>query len=79
MALDTTFEFLDEINIYVTQKEPWNLLKNKANFEDFKGILYTVLENIRQVALNLYPFFPEKMSELFQILNLNDYMDELNN
>jgi hypothetical protein len=29
--------------------------------------------------LNLYPFFPEKMSELFQILNLNDYMDELNN
>jgi methionyl-tRNA synthetase len=78
-ALDTTFEFLDEVNIFVTQKEPWKLLKNPTQLEDVKNILYTTLESIKQVSLNLYPFFPEKMSQVFQALNLNDYPQQLNN
>jgi methionyl-tRNA synthetase len=79
LALDTTFAFLDEVNLYLTQKEPWNLLKDNTKIEEVEKILYTALESIRQVAMNLYPFFPEKMTEVFKALNLENYVEKLEN
>jgi methionyl-tRNA synthetase len=78
-ALDTTFAFLDEVNLYVTQKEPWNTLKDNSKLNETKKVLYTICENIRQVSMNLYPFFPEKMWEVFHALNLNNYVNLLEN
>jgi len=45
-------------------------MKDEAKQEEVKTIMYTICESIRQVSLNLYPFFPEKMSEVFDALNL---------
>ncbi|MDR3150964.1 MAG: hypothetical protein LBU14_05275 [Candidatus Peribacteria bacterium] len=61
VALDSTFAFLDEVNLFITKTEPWNLLKDETKLDEVKKILYTTLECICQVALNLYSFFPEKM------------------
>jgi methionyl-tRNA synthetase len=77
IALDSTFAFLDEVNLYITQKEPWNMLKFPSNFPQIEKILYTSLESIRQVAMSLYPFFPEKMGQVFNALNLKDYVNLL--
>jgi methionyl-tRNA synthetase len=60
-ALDSTFAFLGEINLFITKTEPWNLMKDETKLEEAKEILYICLEGIRNVALNLYCFFPEKM------------------
>jgi methionyl-tRNA synthetase len=45
-------------------------MKDEAREEEVKEIMYTICESIRQVAINLYSFFPEKMSEVFSSLNL---------
>jgi hypothetical protein len=34
---------------------------------------------VRQVGLNLYAFFPEKMEELFEKLGLENYVTRLEN
>jgi methionyl-tRNA synthetase len=77
LTLDSTFRFLDSLNNYVTTKEPWVLMKEESKKEEVKEIMYTICEWVRQVALNLYPFFPEKMSEVFKALNLPDYENRL--
>ena len=76
-ALDSTFLFLDEVNLYVTKKEPWSLMKDESNTKDVINIMYSISESIRQVAIKLYPFFPDKMTEVFNALALNDYKENL--
>ena len=76
-VLDSTFKFLDDLNLFVTEKEPWKLMKSEENLSEAKNILFTVCESLRQVALNLYPFFPEKMWKLFETLWLQNYSENL--
>jgi len=74
-ALDETFIFLDSLNKYVDETKPWELIKN--NTEKAEEVLFDLAEWIRQVWLNLYCFFPEKMGELFNRLGLENYVEEL--
>lgn len=76
-SIDDVFSFLDTLNKYVDEKAPWTLIKDEANHEEVKHILYTVAESLRVVGLLLYPFFPEKMSEMFAKLGLNNYTERL--
>ena len=55
-ALDESFRFLDELNNFTTEKEPWKTIKEKQ--EETREVLYTIAEWLRQVWLNLYTFFP---------------------
>ena len=70
---------MDDLNLFVTETEPWKLMKQEENLEKAKNILYTICESLRQVWLNLYPFFPEKMSKLFETLWLQNYSLYLEN
>lgn len=76
-CLDITFSFLDKINKFTDIKEPWKLIKESE--EDTRGVLYTIAEWLRIVWLALYPFFPEKMSEMFVKLGLENYKERLEN
>lgn len=78
-VLDSTFKFLDDLNLFVTEKEPWKMMKDEETLMQAKNILFTICESLRQVWLNLYPFFPEKMTKLFEILWLSDYEKDLEN
>ncbi len=42
-----------------------------------REVLYTLAEGLRQVGIAIYPFFPEKMSEMFVKLGLKNYREEL--
>ena len=75
LALDETFKFLDDLNKFVDTEKPWELLKK--NPEKAEEILFDLAEWLRQVWLNLYSFFPEKMLELFDRLGLENYKEEL--
>jgi len=76
-SLDLNFKFLDALNDFTTQKEPWKTIKEDE--ETTREVLYTIAEWLRQVWLNLYVFFPEKMAEMFKKLGLQDYKKRLEN
>jgi len=78
-SLDLTFKFLDAINKYVDEKQPWTLIKDESKRDEVIDIFYTISEWLRQVWLNLYSFFPEKMWELFFKIGLEWYVEELEN
>ena len=73
--LDSCFVFLDSLNKFADEKEPWKLIK--IDEETTRQVLYTLAEGLRQVGLALYPFFPEKMSEMFVKLGLQNYEEIL--
>jgi methionyl-tRNA synthetase len=76
-GLDCTFKFLDAVNLYVTQTEPWTLMKDESKSEEVQEIMYTICESLRQVGMNLFPYFPEKMAEMFAGLGLEKYSELL--
>ena len=78
-VLDESFAFLDNLNNYTTQKEPWKMLKDETKILETKEVLYTIAEWLRQIWIILYPFFPEKMIELFNSLWFKDYQIKLEN
>ncbi len=75
-SLDNTFFFLDILNKFADDKQPWQTIKDDDKSETIET-LYTLAEWVRQVGLNLYAFFPEKMSELFEKLGLENYAERL--
>lgn len=77
-SLDETFVYLDSLNKFADVKQPWNTIKDENKTQTIET-LYTLAEWVRQVGLNLYPFFPEKMTELFNKLWLNNYDVRLEN
>ena len=76
-VLDSSFRFLDELNNFTTEKEPWKTIKEDE--EATREVLYTIAEWLRQVWLNLYVFFPEKIGEMFEKLGLENYKTRLEN
>ncbi|MCP4524102.1 MAG: methionine--tRNA ligase, partial [Candidatus Gracilibacteria bacterium] len=78
-TLDSTFFFLDKLNKYADVTEPWKMIKDTDQDGKTAEVLYTLAEGVRQVGLNLYAFFPEKMCELFIKLGCENYPEQLEN
>jgi methionyl-tRNA synthetase len=78
-SLDLSFSFLDTLNKFADKKEPWKMIKDPEKEEETKDVLYIIAEWLRVVWLALYPFFPEKMAEMFVKLWLLDYEERLEN
>lgn len=78
-VLDLSFYTLDTLNNFTTEKEPWQMIKDESKQEETREVLYTIAEGLRQVGLALYPFFPEKMHEMFHKLGLHGYGTRLEN
>lgn len=76
-VLDESFKYLDKLNKFADETQPWQTIKDETKLEETKEVLYTIAEWLRQVWLALYPFFPEKMSEMFKKLWLEKYSERL--
>jgi methionyl-tRNA synthetase len=60
-------EFIDAVNLYVTEQEPWTLAK-KDDAESrlrLATILYTVCESLRAISTLYSPIMPKSMSALW--------------
>jgi methionyl-tRNA synthetase len=55
------------------------MIKDESKTDETKEVLYTVAESLRQVWLCLYPFFPKKISDLFEKIGLENYGEQLEN
>ena len=67
-VLSHVFIYLDTLNKIVDQTKPWITIKNDT--EMARADLFLLAKGLRLVGLHLYPFFPEKMSEMFEKLGL---------
>ncbi len=78
-SLEINFFTLDLLNDFITKSEPWQTIKQEEKTEETRQVLYIVAEWLRQVWLNLYTFFPEKITEMFEKLWLKNYKNILEN
>ncbi|MEY4509333.1 MAG: methionyl-tRNA synthetase [Pseudomonadota bacterium] len=69
-ALEAIWELVNAANKYVDQTEPWKLVKNN-NGPRLAQVVYTSLEALRFLGLMLWPFMPQKASELLHQLGFD--------
>ena len=65
-ALNDIFYLVNESNKYINEKKPWKI-KEKI---ELGGILYSLLETLRFIAILIYPFMPETAGKIFEQLGL---------
>ena len=58
--------FIDAVNLYVTEQEPWVVAKDEARAARLDTILYTVCESLRAIATLYNPIMPKAMSALWE-------------
>jgi methionyl-tRNA synthetase len=61
-------EFVDRVNGYVTEQEPWVLAKEEADAARLDVVLYTICESLRAIAVLYNPLMPKAMSSLWEQL-----------
>jgi methionyl-tRNA synthetase len=66
-ALDALWELIRGLNKYVDASAPWTLYKNKE-MDRLSGVIYTVLELMRRVALHLWPVMPDAAEAMLRQL-----------
>ena len=61
-------EFVDAVNLYVTEQEPWAVAKgeDEQSRERLATILYTICESLRAIAILYTPVMPKAMDTLWR-------------
>jgi methionyl-tRNA synthetase len=74
-ALDTLFVLLDGLNKFADATEPWALLKKDPVKAEI--VLFIIARRLLMISFYLYPFFPEKISEMYNKFWMNTYAERL--
>ncbi|MFE2533483.1 methionine--tRNA ligase [Streptomyces sp. NPDC059371] len=66
----TIFDFIKQVNGYITEQEPWKVAKDtsKEGQARLATILYTAAESLRAVAVLLHPIMPDTSEKLWDSL-----------
>ena len=67
-GISSVRRFIDAVNLYVTEQEPWVVAKDEALATRLDTILYTVCEALRAIATLYNPVMPRAMSALWDPL-----------
>ena len=57
-ALIAIWTFINLVNKYIVEQEPWGLAKDPANGLRLEAVLYNLLESLRIISVLLSPFLP---------------------
>jgi methionyl-tRNA synthetase len=66
-ALNEIFGFIDQCNEYIQNKKPWENNDREDRREINKGVLYTLVKSIKEIARFLSPFIPETAEKILEI------------
>lgn len=75
-AVDAIFALVDQANKVMNDEKPWTLFKEGKQKEG-EQVLFTCLEVLRRVAMNLYPFTPELSQKIWHQLGYNDEVGKI--
>jgi methionyl-tRNA synthetase len=72
VALDEIWQRVRRLNRYVEERAPWRLAKDDADGERLDGVLGTLAEGLRAVAVLLWPYLPASCERLLGALGAGD-------
>jgi methionyl-tRNA synthetase len=61
-------QFVDAVNLYVTEQAPWVLAKEEADTARLHTVLYTVCESLRAIAVLHHAVMPKATTSLWEQL-----------
>jgi methionyl-tRNA synthetase len=67
-ALDAIWGEVRRLNRYVEEAAPWELAKDEARQEELDGVLYTLVDGLRAVAVTLSPYIPDTAARILAAL-----------
>jgi methionyl-tRNA synthetase len=67
-AIGAVKAFVDAVNLYVTEQEPWVLAKDEASSERLSTVLYTICESLRAIAVLHHAVMPKATVSLWEQL-----------
>lgn len=73
MALATLWKYINAVNSYFHEHEPWKLAKTKP--ELFTEVISATCHSLHTIALLLWPVMPQKMNELLKALGHSLQLD----
>ena len=76
-AIGHVRRFIDAVNLYVTEQEPWVLAKDPAQAGRLDAVLYAVCESLRAIAVLYNPVMPRAMSSLWEQLGAESALGPL--
>lgn len=78
-ALNATKEFVDALNMYLTEQEPWKVAKAGTDeaMTRVGSVLATVCEGLRGLAVLLHPVMPKATTSLWLSLGAREALGEL--
>ena len=79
-AITAVKEFIDAVNLYVTEQEPWKTAKatdDPAQVERLHTVLYVMCESLRAVAVLFNPVMPKAMASLWQQLGAESALEAI--
>ncbi len=76
VALNHVWKFLNQVNAYFHNKEPWKLAKSDK--DSFMGVLSATFHSLKTVGIVLWPVMPQKMEELFNRIGYTLTLDQDN-
>jgi methionyl-tRNA synthetase len=76
-AIGQVREFIEHINGYVTEQEPWVLAKDESTIPRLATVLYTVCESLRAIAVLYNPVMPKAMQEMWQAIGAQEALGDL--
>ncbi len=71
-GLEEIFEFINRLNRYIVDAQPWNLAKDQNNLPRLAGVLKTLARAILSVNTLLSPVLPETTAKVRAIFNSVD-------
>ncbi|NQU02814.1 MAG: methionine--tRNA ligase [Syntrophaceae bacterium] len=71
-ALIAIWDFINVTNRYIVACEPWALAKDSSAKDRLDGVIYTILEALRVIAVVTSPFMPDASQEIMKRLGIAD-------
>ena len=69
-ALIAIWEFVNMVNKYIVEQEPWSVAKNPANGGRLQDIMYNLLESLRIIAVLITPFMPGTAAKILEHIGI---------
>ncbi|MDD5341512.1 MAG: methionine--tRNA ligase [Patescibacteria group bacterium] len=68
-ALGVIWENIRKANMYIDKEKPWELAKSDKH--QLADVIYNLLETIRQAAIMLIPFMPQKADNILEVIGFD--------
>ncbi len=75
-ALEEIWVYINSVNKYLAENEPWKLARDQGSRPRLARILYQAAAAIRGVAYLLYPVIPESSQKVWEMLGGRESLEE---